>query len=160
MNPMNLLGGTRSTDGSSVRPKRKLIRVFDVMTSGVLTLSPQDSFDDAIKLMAEHDYQYVIVTDDENKVVGIISQRDLVASRWKITEWRTKRVREAMRFNPVCVTFRTPLMDAISIMITEKVNCVPVVKDNEVMCGMVTSTYIMKSHLDLLSTVSQSAETN
>jgi acetoin utilization protein AcuB len=151
MNPMKLLGRTRTTDGSLNPPKRKLIRVFDVMSTRVLTLTPQDSFDDAIELMAKHDYQYVIITDDEKNVVGVISQRDIVGSRWNITEWRTKKVRHAMRPNPVAVTFRTLLVDAISIMISEKVNCLPVIKDNGEFCGMLTSMDIMKSHLALLA---------
>jgi CBS domain-containing protein len=120
------------------------------MNTGVLTLSPADNFDRAIELMATHDYQYVIVTNDEAKVVGVISQRDIVGSKWQIVEWRHKRVLQAMRPNPVTVTFRTPLSDAISIMIAEKVNCLPVTKDNGVFCGMLSSMDIMRSHLALL----------
>ena len=150
MNPMKLLSGTKTTQGSPVEQKRKPIRVFDVMTTGILTLSANDSFDGAIELMAKHDYQYVIVTDDENKVIGVISQRDIVGSRWNISEWRSKRVRQGMRPNPVTVTFRTLLYDAVSTMITEKVNCLPVVRDNGELCGMLSSTDIMKSHLALL----------
>ena len=151
MNPIYLINRLKSTDDSAVQKKRPLIRVSDVMTKGVLTLTPTDSFDAAIELMTRHDYQYVIVTDDENKVIGVISQRDIVGSRWKITDWRTKRVHHAMRGNPVTVTFRTPLVDAITVMITEKVNCLPVVRDNEQFCGTLTSTEIMKSHLSLLA---------
>jgi acetoin utilization protein AcuB len=152
MNPIKFLGGARSNDPSPpITQKRKLIRVSDVMTTRVLTLSPQDSFDDAIELMAKHDYQYVIITDDEKNVVGVISQRDIVGSRWNITEWRTKKVRQAMRPNPVAVTFRTVLVDAISIMISEKVNCLPVTKDNGEFCGILTSMDIMKSHLAVLT---------
>jgi CBS domain-containing protein len=151
MNPISLLNRTKSTDGAAVQQKRKVTRVYDVMTTGVLTLAPMDSFDDAIELMATHDYQYVIVTNDEAKVIGVVSQRDIVGSRWNITEWRSKRVSQAMRGNPVTVTFRTLLGDAIETMIQEKVNCLPVTKDNGVLCGMLSAMDIMKAHVVLLA---------
>ena len=151
MNPIKLLSGKTNGDGSGAQQKWKPIRVSDVMSTGVLTLSADDSFDAAIGLMATHYYQYVIVTDDESKVIGVISQRDIIGSRSKITEWRTKRVRHAMRGNPVTVTFRTPLIDALSLMISEKVNCLPVTKANGVLCGILTSTDVIKSHLSVLA---------
>jgi len=70
------------------------------MTRGIVTLGPTDSFDAAIELMVSREYQYLVVTDEEEKVLGIVSQGDIIGTRWDISEWRSKQVQQAMRPHP------------------------------------------------------------
>ena len=129
---------------------RRPVRVTDAMTRGVVTLGQNDNFDAAIELMVSRDYQHLVVTDEEEKVLGLISQGDIVGTRWDISEWRHKKVHQAMTANPVTVTVDTPLYDAISMMITKHLNCLPVVKYSGALCGILTSIDVMKSHQKML----------
>jgi len=53
------------------------ISVRDCMTIEPVTCHPEDSLESAIKEMEESQIRRIIVTDDDNKVVGIISQADI-----------------------------------------------------------------------------------
>jgi CBS domain-containing protein len=52
--------------------------VSDVMTRDVLTISPDTSAHEAARHMASRWIRHLPVVDDGGKVVGVVSQRDLV----------------------------------------------------------------------------------
>jgi CBS domain-containing protein len=53
------------------------VSVRDCMTFDPVTCQPEDSIETAMDLMEENQIRRIIVVDDNNKVVGIISQADL-----------------------------------------------------------------------------------
>lgn len=56
----------------------KTISVEDVMTSPLLTISPEKDIDDATKMMQENDVKRLVVTQDNN-IVGIFTVFDLIS---------------------------------------------------------------------------------
>ena len=50
----------------------------DVMTTDVETIAPDDDVSDVLGRLARADFDGFPVVDDENRVVGIVTQRDLV----------------------------------------------------------------------------------
>ena len=128
-------------------PSKEPVKVADVMTTGIVTLSPNDTLDVAIEYIVKRDYQHLIVADDTQKVLGIISYGDIVG---RGGTFRSGVASEVMAPNPICVTEEIPLFAAISIMISKRLNCLPVVKDSGVLCGVITSTDIMKSYQKML----------
>lgn len=55
-------------------------RVSDVCSSGVATLSPDQTVDDAVRLVREHDVRRIPVVQD-GRPVGIVSLGDLAVER-------------------------------------------------------------------------------
>ena len=54
--------------------------VSEIMTTGrIVTCAPDTSLDDALELIVEHHVTGLPVVDEENRVVGIISDFDLLA---------------------------------------------------------------------------------
>ena len=49
----------------------------DVMVHDVVTVEPQTSIADAVKLLAEHDISALPVVDPDNRLIGILSEADL-----------------------------------------------------------------------------------
>ena len=58
----------------------KNTRVEEVMTTGVITCGADSDINDALELMQQHQVRRVPVVDDDDKLIGIISQAD-VATR-------------------------------------------------------------------------------
>ena len=56
----------------------KAVSLRDVMTSDVVTIGPDQSVQDAARIMFDHWFRHLPVTSPEGKVVGIISLRDLL----------------------------------------------------------------------------------
>ena len=53
------------------------MKALDVIVCDVVT-APDDSVADAVRLLAEHDVSALPVGDDDDSVVGVISEADLV----------------------------------------------------------------------------------
>ncbi|MGA7428015.1 MAG: CBS domain-containing protein, partial [Rhodoplanes sp.] len=54
------------------------MNAVDVMVRDVVTTKPDDLVADAIKLLIQHDVSALPVVDSAGKVIGIISEADLV----------------------------------------------------------------------------------
>jgi len=55
-----------------------------------------------------------------------------------------------MTHNPVTVRRHTPIADAVSKIVSKRINCLPVVEEDGTVCGIVTSTDLLKSYQQLL----------
>ncbi|MFC6757363.1 MULTISPECIES: CBS domain-containing protein [Haloarcula] len=52
--------------------------VYDIMNSPVETADPSDSVRDAVSRMLEHDFAGLVVTDDVDHVIGIVTKTDVL----------------------------------------------------------------------------------
>ena len=55
------------------------LRVDDIATKELVTARPDQELDDARQLMAQHELDRVLVTEEGDRLVGIISEADLRA---------------------------------------------------------------------------------
>jgi acetoin utilization protein AcuB len=62
-----------------------------------------------------------------------------------------------MTRNPITVKRNTPIIEAVSKLIAKRINCLPVVEDDGTVCGIVTSTDLLKSYQQLLELVRKQA---
>ena len=53
------------------------VSVRDCMTSDPITCKPDDSIESAMNIMEDNQIRRVVITDDDNRVVGVIAQADL-----------------------------------------------------------------------------------
>jgi CBS domain-containing protein len=103
--------------------------VADVMTKDVLTVEPSDTIGEAAEKMNEANVGAVVVVEDMVRIVGIVTERDLlraVAQRARAAE---ARVRTWMTENPLTVGPETTVEDAAQIMFDRNFRHLPVVKD-------------------------------
>ena len=54
------------------------MRAMDVMVRDVITIRPDDSIADAAKLISENDVSALPVVDNDGRLVGVISEADLM----------------------------------------------------------------------------------
>ena len=103
--------------------------VEDLMTKDVLTVEPSDTIGEAAEKMNAANVGAVVVLEDMVRIVGIVTERDLlraVASRARAAE---ARVRQWMTSDPVTIEPETSIEDAAEIMFTRNFRHLPVVKD-------------------------------
>jgi CBS domain-containing protein len=103
--------------------------VADLMTKDVLTVEPSDTIGEAAEKMHAANVGAVVVVEDMVRIVGIVTERDLlraVAQRARAAE---ARVRNWMTENPLTVEPETTIEDAAQIMFDRNFRHLPVVKD-------------------------------
>ena len=124
--------------------------VADVMTAKVVTLSPHHSFSDVANLMNDRYFRHCVVVDARGLLVGVISDRDILRALARNPNSRSKSLEQIMTHNPVTVRRNTPIADAVGKILSRRINCLPVVEEDGSVCGIVTSTDLLKSYQNLL----------
>jgi CBS domain-containing protein len=103
--------------------------VADLMVKNVLTVEPSDTIGEAAEKMNDANVGAVVVVEDMVRIVGIVTERDLmraVAARARAAE---ARVRHWMTPDPVTIEPDTSIAEAAEIMFTRNFRHLPVVKD-------------------------------
>ena len=103
----------------------------------MVTVKPEDTVLDAIKVLAREDIGAAAVIED-GKLVGIFSERDY--TRKVILLGRhseSTRIEEIMTRNVICVNPRTKTRDCMALMSEKNIRHLPVVDDGRVV-GMVS----------------------
>lgn len=129
--------------------------VQDHMSSPAITVTAETPFQDALKLMQTRKIRRLPVVDSANRLVGIVSERDLLhaspspatsLSVWELNYllWRLT-VREIMTEKVVAVAPTTPLVEAARLMVEKKIGGLPVVDEQGRIVGVITETDIFKT---------------
>ena len=119
------------------------------MTKKVVTLDHNDRLTTADDVMRLGRIRHVVVVDEDEEIVGILSQRDLFfggllkalgyGTRAKAQALDTLVVKEAMVSEVISTTPDTPLSQAASVMLERKIGCLPVLEGKKVV-GIITES--------------------
>jgi CBS domain-containing protein len=109
--------------------------VSRLMSTHVASVGPQTPVGRIHKLMTQKRIHHVVVTELNGKLLGVISDRDVMAKH-------AATAQELMTADPVCVSPDTSVLPAVTIMVDRRISCIPVVRD-ERLVGMITSTDIL-----------------
>jgi acetoin utilization protein AcuB len=131
--------------------------VADVMIAKVVTLSSHHNFDEAVRLMNDRHFRHCVVVDMQGKLCGVISDRDILRSMARSPNSHSKSLDQIMTRSPITVRRNTSILDAVSKILSKRINCLPVVEEDGTVCGIVTSTDLLKSYQQLLEMVHKQA---
>ncbi len=121
--------------------RRSCQTVAQLMSTDLFTAHPDDLIDLAANVMEWRHIRHVPVEDDEGRLVGLISHRDLLrllAQGLLSRGAKEITVREIMIRDLTTVAPETPTLEALAIMRRRKVGCLPVV-ENDRLVGIVTA---------------------
>lgn len=128
--------------------------IRDWMTTNVISITPETSMMKASKLLKEHDISRLPVVDADNRVVGIVSDRDIKeASPSKATTLDVHelyyllseiKVKDIMTVDPICAKPMDTVENAAVTMIGRKIGGMPVVDDAGVLQGIITDSDIFE----------------
>jgi CBS domain-containing protein len=138
------------------------MRAADIMTKEVVTARPETSVSEIARLLLDHGISAVPIIDDERRVLGIVSEDDLLGhppsgsprSRWlrlfdqtavsleQIATARHRKAREVMTSPAVTVVDHTPLAVLAGLMHRRRVKRVPVLHDGR-LAGIVSRSDVL-----------------
>lgn len=100
--------------------------VGDLMTQNVLTVDPADSLGEAAEKMIDNNVGALVVSDF-GKIIGILTERDLLRAAAYRTSSADARVRQWMTPNVVTVPPSMPAAEAAQTMLEQNFRHLPVV---------------------------------
>ncbi len=133
------------------KPKRKVpLRVEDIMSKPPITLPVTATVDDAIKTMWENQVGSVLIVDEEGKLVGIVTQRDILYTGYRGLCGKGIPVRDVMTENPITIKPEEPVEEATRKMKDADVSHLPVVDEEGKPVGVISMRDVMDASMLLL----------
>ena len=142
------------------------MRAADVMTNEVITVGEDASVQEAAKLLAEHGISAVPVVDRDKRVVGMVSEGDLLHRAETGTERRrawwlemvastnqlageyvkshSGSVKDVMKCDVISVTEETTVADIAILLETNRIKRVLVLRDDRLV-GIVSRAYLVRA---------------
>lgn len=141
------------------------MKVSDVMSNRVVTVSPKETYKTIWSTFLTHKINAVPVVDSQKKLLGIIVKEDLLKHLYpnyldlvndfseasdfeemegKIQDMADVRAEDIMNKHVVFTRAETQAMRALSRMIAQRVNQLPVLTGHDEVVGMVTKGDIFK----------------
>ena len=152
------------------------MRAMDVMTSEVITVDEDASVQAVAKLLAERGISAVPVVDRENRVIGMVSEGDLLHRAETGTERRRSwwlemvsstdklageyikshsgKVKDVMTRDVLSVTEETPVADIAGLLEINRIKRVPVLRDRK-LAGIVSRANLVRA---LAMTINEAAD--
>src|SRR5215472_2086318 len=146
------------------------MRAMDVMTTNVITVDPNTSVQALATLLSERGISGVPVVDKDNRLVGVVTEGDLLHRAETGTERRIQRrrsrwldtigadqeaardyvkahgrlVREIMTREVISVSDTTELADIATLLETKRIKRVPVLRDGK-LAGIVSRANLVRA---------------
>jgi CBS domain-containing protein len=142
------------------------MKALDVMVHDVVTVRPDDAVAEAVRLLAEHDVSALPVVDNNENVVGVISEADLLHREEIGTEkhrpwWleavtpasmlagefaksHGRRVEEVMSTDVVFAAEDTPLGEIATILERHRIKRVPILRSGKLV-GIVSRSNLIQA---------------
>jgi acetoin utilization protein AcuB len=130
------------------------MKVRDVMRQALLTIRPDTGVRAAAELMRAHRVRHLLVTDEREHLLGILTDRDLrhaaflplLARRlnWEERRLRTPRVRDVMTWSVVTIDADADLVRAGLLMFERRIGSLPVTAEGRLV-GLITETDVFEA---------------
>jgi CBS domain-containing protein len=114
--------------------------VARVMSTDTHTVSPDTLVEDAARTMMDTDVGSVMVVDDANALVGILTSTDFVRIVAEREPKDRTPVSTYMTRNPVTTTAQASVVQVAERLTRHGIHHLPVVDETEGVIGMVTTT--------------------
>jgi acetoin utilization protein AcuB len=117
--------------------------VVERMAKDPVTCTGEVTVKEALEIIKEHKLRHLPVMDENDTLVGIVSEKDLLRAN------RSDPVQAVMTQDVVIVTEYTALEEAARIMADHRISSLPVMRNGKLV-GMITETDLFWIFLELL----------
>lgn len=127
------------------KAKKRETTAGDVMCSPAICVREHEGLNDAVRLMWDHDVGAVVVVSDEDKPVGMVTDRDAcMAAHTQGVALYHGSLSAAMSRTLVSCNVGTPIAGVRTLMVEAQVRRLPVVDDDGKCVGVVAITDLVK----------------
>lgn len=118
------------------------LRVDEFMSTDLITVQASDSISLVTEMMSWHNVRYMPVEDAKGHLVGLVTSRALLKyfnNKSQNQDTVIGTVEEVMVREPISVSPKTTIVEALKVMREKKVGCIPVViGEHKELAGLIT----------------------
>ena len=147
-NPVHLWKSPKTSDLENYSPSK--LKVEEFMQTDIFTVQKDDIIELVAQMMEWRRIRYLPVEDSKGELVGLITSRLLLRHFSRYTEKdKTFTVKDIMIAAPITVGPTAYLLEALDIMRTNRIGCLPVVKGKELI-GVITEMDFLRITMRLV----------
>ena len=122
--------------------------ILRIKGSTVTTIIETESIEQAVKRLRAKQFGSLVVLNHHGKLSGIITERDIIRGLAEkgLNIW-SYRVEDLMTFDVITRSPTHTLQEVMEVMTLRKLRHVPIVDEKEELCGIISSTDIVKFRL-------------
>ncbi len=118
--------------------------ILQTKGAAVYTLGPSGTLADAVALLNAHNIGAIVITEDRNRIVGILSERDIVRQIGRNpTHALSLRIADCMTRNVVTAERTTTIDDVMERMTERRIRHMPVAENGELV-GIISIGDVVK----------------
>lgn len=143
-----------------------MLKVSDLMTKELFTLSRNDSLKTARSIMDLKRIRHIPIVSEDNLFVGLLTHRDLLAATIsKLADIDSSTqieidagipIGEIMSKDVRTTTPDTPLKECAYLLLNHKYGCIPVIEGENKLVGIITEADFLKLTISLMESLEQS----
>lgn len=135
--------------------------ISKVMTGNVVTIDKDADISLAQEKMYRHRFRHLPVVDDDNRLIGIITDRDIRSAlpsshlseedrrkQWK--DFSKCKVNDIMTKNPVTISPLDTIQDALLLLHKKQFGALPVVVEQEKLVGIISVRDLLREFINVL----------
>jgi CBS domain-containing protein len=133
------------------------MKAGEIMSTPVVTVTPDRPAREAIALLAEHDFTSLPVVDDDGEVIGIVSEVDLLRARMphdprahllpqRDADLPPRTVGEVMSDAVVCLSEQADAADLAQVLVDNRIRAVPILRGGDLV-GIVSRRDVLRTLL-------------
>lgn len=116
-----------------------MVTLHQVSTEKLITVSDQQNIQEALQIMDHYHIRHLPVLNQENDIVGLVSERDLFLYRTQ----QQKRIADIMKTELITFDVKAELKDVVESIVEHKISAVLVTRANKIV-GIVTTDDLLK----------------
>ena len=130
------------------------MKLEQIMTTKVVTVGMDDTLETIQILFERFRFHHLLVLDADGTLVGVVSDRDLLKAlspfistlieRPEDLRTLKKRTHQIMSHRPIAASKDYTIKEAALVMLNQKISCLPIVRSNRTVEGIVTWKDILK----------------
>ncbi len=122
-------------------------RILATKGVNVITIRPDQSIREAIALLAQYNIGELVVVDEANRPVGILSERDITRALARDENILSKSVSELMTKNVITGLPQDDIISVANTMTEKRIRHIPIVEQGKLV-GIISIGDVVKAQRD------------
>jgi CBS domain-containing protein len=120
-----------------------LVSVSDLMTRRVVAVDVRSSLEEAARLFSNRRFRHILVLDGSH-LAGVLSERDALRASLEEGDPRRPLVSAIMTRDPITVSPHASLSEAIHLLTSNQIDCLPVTGEGREIYGIITKSDLLQ----------------